>query len=342
MRRLARYASLSVVSPFGHIDGTEGLAQPSDRAATSISRCRATPRCTSRAEGIPLVTASANSRRRVAPATTSSARAVGGSGARRKASAPEGPYRTHSNTVSASGSESDIETSLTCPPAWRQVSDTHRSGSPRPDSSSIGPTVASSRSNRCGPTSSRAPCRRRQGVENGLAASSAPDSDAQRAPTVSNPSAAPRNARPRGEYRLVRTIWLTTPASATAAASPSAAGTVRATGLSSSRCFPARAAEVASSACTSGGTANATASQTSHSSSRLPTARLPCASASARAASGRRAHTPARVVSGPPASIGACSISAHGPAPTSPTATARNGPHLPARPAARNLSRPPC
>ena len=51
-----------------------------------------------------------------------------------------------------------------------------------------------------------------------------------------------------------------TPAPSTASTRPSAAGSVSAMGFSSSRCLPSRAACVAMAACTSGGTANDTAS----------------------------------------------------------------------------------
>ena len=96
---------------------------------------------------------------------------------------------------------------------------------------------------------------------------------------------------------------------------PRAVQVESASGFSSSSALPARAARTPSSACTAGGTQNATASQASNSSSIRSKTGAP----NLAAASGRRAHTPASRVSGPAASIGACTISAHGPAPTRPT-----------------------
>ena len=60
--------------------------------------------------------------------------------------------------------------------------------------------------------------------------------------------------------RQVKKTTEATPAFSTAVTTASASATDSATGFSSSRCLPASAARIASGACTSGGTANETAS----------------------------------------------------------------------------------
>src|SRR6059058_5297021 len=105
----------------------------------------------------------------------------------------------------------------------------------------------------------------------------------------------------------------------TASANRAASSAVSANGFSKSTALPAAAAAIAMSTWTAGGTQKATASQASSNSSYRENVGAPCFEASDSAASGRRAQTPASVVSGPAASTGPCTKLAHGPAPTNPT-----------------------
>ena len=78
----------------------------------------------------------------------------------------------------------------------------------------------------------------------------------------------------------------------------------KATGLSSSRCLPARAARSASGACTSGGSAIATASRRRSGRRRRAYGSAPCSPASAAALAGSRPQTPTNSTSGCAASAG--------------------------------------
>jgi hypothetical protein len=119
-----------------------------------------------------------------------------------------------------------------------------------------------------------------------------------------------RKSSKPGENRWVKKITEATSCPATADTTSSAAATVSASGLSSSRCFPARAARAASPACTSGGSATAIASTSASSASTSRYGRTPYRSASAAAFAGSRPHTPASVASGCAASPAACTSAA--------------------------------
>src|SRR6516162_8486170 len=111
------------------------------------------------------------------------------------------------------------------------------------------------------------------------------------------------------------------------AASPIASTIVRAcstsaaSGFSSSSVLPARAARIAISGCASGVTAIATASQPSNSASRSSWAGTPSVAARSCAWLAVRDQIPLTRVCGPAASTGPVTMRAHGPEPTSPTAS---------------------
>ncbi len=184
--------------------------------------------------------------------------------------------------------------------------------------SSIVPMAASSRSSACGPRSQTAPRSTRHGVAKSLPSSAAPVTNEAWPPRACAPCAAWRKVRPVEVKRLRSISTDRTPASSTASAIACAPSRVKASGFSSTRCLPARAACGASSACTSGGTAKATASTRSSSSSKVATASPPWRRVSACAASGRRAHTASRLVCGLLTIMGAWKSPAQGPAPTRP------------------------
>ena len=114
----------------------------------------------------------------------------------------------------------------------------------------------------CGPTSQSAPFSRRHGEDPyGLPGANAETIHRAQAPCQSPVSStAASHSRLTAENRLVKKTTEQTPVWSAASASRCAAAADVATGFSSSRCLPARAAWMASSAWTSGATANATAS----------------------------------------------------------------------------------
>ena len=124
-----------------------------------------------------------------------------------------------------------------------------------------GPRLAHSSEITCGARSHRPPLTCRHGVLNGLPGCSAVPSQ-MACPPAQPPVAATSasQARTSAWNRAVKNTTDATWAWLTAAASLSASSSVSAIGFSSSRCLPARAAWVASGACTSGGSAKSTAS----------------------------------------------------------------------------------
>jgi hypothetical protein len=98
-------------------------------------------------------------------------------------------------------------------------------------------------------------------------------------------------------------------------------------GRSRNTAFSCRAASAANSACTGGGTANATASQCSSKSPNRSYAAAPWRSASARTAGSLRAQTPVTRTSGQRANVGACTCVARFPAPTRPIESVTDQPY---------------
>ena len=193
--------------------------------------------------------------------------------------------------------------------------------SPRPASAvtaSTGPRLAHSSETRCGARSHSPPFSRRHGVLNGLPSARAVPSQTTLPPPHRCRATSASQARTSGWNRAVKNTTDATPASATARVRASAAGSDVAMGFSSSRCLPAAAALVARPACTSGGTANATASTSARKASKSPNPAAPWLAASCAAAAGLRPHTAASSMPSVDASAGACTMLAQCPVPASP------------------------
>ena len=195
-------------------------------------------------------------------------------------------------------------------------------GSPWPRIVTTGPSAASTRSRMCGPTSSTAPCSRRQPPAN-APPRNAPEMKHARPPCASNVvGIGEKLAHDVGEsvgeqHRPNRRRW-----PATASAMRRRPATSSASGFSSSTALPAFAGTDREFGLCTGATASATAS---HRVEELVEGReawlTPWRRPTRPHASGVRDHTPASSVSGPAAMSGACTMRAHGPAPASPTRT---------------------
>jgi hypothetical protein len=225
---------------------------------------------------------------------------------------PAAPQTNRLYPDAASGASSAIVVVEEAPPSCPS---TRCVTSPAPATAATevtGPRQAQSMPTRCGPRSQRAPFPCRHGVLKGESGCSAVPSQTAVPPDQPSPDQPPRACSSASQARIsrlnrqVKKTTEATPAFWTAAATASASSAQSAIGFSSSRCLPASAARIASGACTSGGTANATASTLSRNSPKSWWRTAPYLAASAEVAFAFRPQTAVSVAPGVVASAGAC------------------------------------